>query len=165
MADDYSDILSNYQEMGVSELGTSLLKRQQSIKKANAKKARKDTRIQQVLAVMLLGAQTFKGAYNRRAAELENSRKWEILNNEMQTKRIRSLSSLTSAIPPDFHIDKAPEERARLLLADDQYGAPMREQLSLLVDPRLDQISGYEDDKASLLATGTYVRIRDAAGL
>lgn len=162
MADNFSDIMSNYKSMSVEELGSSLLKRQEDINKRNAKRARKNERIQQALALMLTGQAVFKGAYKRREAELKASQTWEARDNKSQSAQINALSALMPVIPEDFHVDKTAEERAKLFMANPQYRASLNSNVRNYVDSNLAKL--YPSDMDSFKKTGAYQRILNEAG-
>lgn len=102
MADSFSDIMKKYEDMSVTELGTSLLERKADIQEQQAKRDRKDRRIQQALAVLLAGQGLFKNAFKRRQAELKNAQTLELLNTEADAQNISNISSIVSMVPQDF---------------------------------------------------------------
>ncbi len=97
MADNFSDIMSSYQDKSLEELGSSLLSRQESINREAAKEQKKAARIGRALAVIGVGQKIFKNAYNKRAKEIDDLRIFEYSNNEQQTKRISGLANVISA--------------------------------------------------------------------
>lgn len=139
MADNFSDIMSNYKSMSVEELGGSLLKRQEDINKRNAKRARKNERIQQALALMLTGQAIFKGAYKKRSKELDDRMAFDAINNSAQAKQISGLSNVISIIPDNFHTDKSTEERANLFLTEKGgfYKAQLENKWSPYIDSQI----------------------------
>ena len=58
-----SEIMSSYQDMSVSELGSSLLQRKEERDKAARKDARKNQNIEKALGLLLAGQHVFKTAY------------------------------------------------------------------------------------------------------
>tara|TARA_B100001939_G_C16945737_1_gene620239 strand:- start:2168 stop:3745 length:1578 start_codon:yes stop_codon:yes gene_type:complete len=111
MATNFSDIMSNYQDMSVEELGTSLLARQEQQRAEVAKAAKKNRKVEQALGVLLAGQAVFKTAFNRRQEELKELKTLDLLNAENDTKKINALSSFVSIIPDNYMVDKPLEER------------------------------------------------------
>ena len=97
MADNFSDIMSSYQDKSLEELGSSLLSRQESINREAAKEQKKAARIGRALAVIGVGQKIFKNAYNKRAKEIDDLRIFEYSNNEQQAKRVSGLANVMSA--------------------------------------------------------------------
>ena len=95
MADNFSDIMSKYKDMSVSELGSSLLQRKEEKDRQAAKSIKKSERMQQALGVLLAGQAIFKGAFNRRAKELESAYQFQLADNESQSREINLVSKLT----------------------------------------------------------------------
>jgi len=98
---DYSDIVNKYKDMSVEDLGTSLLQRQSDIQKQQAKRDRKDRRIQQGLAVLLAGQGLFKNAFKRRQQELKELQTLDLLNVDSEAKQIQNLSSILNFKPEE----------------------------------------------------------------
>ena len=97
MADNFNDIFENYEDKSLEELGSSLLSRQASINEERAKQAKKSRRMGQTLALIGVGQQLFKNAYNKRAKEIDDLRIFEYSNNEQQSKRVSGLANVMSA--------------------------------------------------------------------
>ena len=95
MADNFSDIMSKYKDMSVSELGSSLLQRKEEKDRQAAKSIKKSERMQQALGVLLAGQAVFKGAFNRRSKELESAYQFQLADNESQAREINLVSKLT----------------------------------------------------------------------
>ena len=91
-------VLDNYSSMSIDELGSSLLQKKDDAAKKAAKRSKKNDRIQQALAVLMLGQGVMKSQYKKRAKELEDFHKFEILNNENESKQIGMTSSIVSTI-------------------------------------------------------------------
>ena len=98
MADTFSDIMKNYKDMSVTELGTSLLQQKEKREKQDRRSAKKDRQFQQALGLLLAGQSIFKGAYKKRADELEKAHTFELANIAEQFQDIRNLSAITSPI-------------------------------------------------------------------
>lgn len=158
MADNFSDIMGNYKNMSVEELGSSLLQRQSDQSAAAAKRAKKQDRVQQALALMLTGQAIFKGAYKRRTEELDAAKSWEARDNKAQAQQINVLSRLVPSIPENFHTDKTAEERAELLMKDNVYRNDMKAKMGKYVDT---QLSAVFPDMDSFRNTGRYKRVTD----
>ena len=75
------DIFGNMSNMSIDELGSSLLQRKAEQEREAAKKAKKNERIQQGLALLLMGQGIMKTQYKKRMKELEDFHKFETLNN------------------------------------------------------------------------------------
>ena len=91
-------VLDNYSKMSIDELGSSLLQKKDEDARKAAKRSKKNERIQQALAVLMLGQGVMKKQYKKRAKELEDLHKFEILNNENESKQIGMTSSIVSTI-------------------------------------------------------------------
>lgn len=91
-------VLDNYSDMSIDELGSSLLQKKDEDARRAAKRSKKNERIQQALAVMMLGQGVMKNQYKKRAKELEDLHKFEILNNENESKQINVTSGIVSTI-------------------------------------------------------------------
>ena len=66
MVQKFSEIMDNYNDMSVAELGTSLLTRKEEQVRRQEKKDKKSERVQQALGLLLAGQGIFKSAYKRR---------------------------------------------------------------------------------------------------
>ncbi len=139
MAESFSDIMSNYKNMSIEELGGSLLQRQSDQAAAAAKRAKKQDRVQQALALMLTGQAIFKGAYNKRSKELDDRMAFDAINNAAQAKQMSGLSNVISVIPDNFHTDKSTEERANLFLTEKGgfYKAQLENKWSPYIDSQI----------------------------
>ena len=99
---DYSDIVSNYKNMSVSELGGSLLQRKGEIAEKQRKRDRKDMRIQQALGVLLAGQGLMKNAFKRRQKELANQQTLDLLTVDQDAKQIANLSTILNYNPMGY---------------------------------------------------------------
>lgn len=97
MADNFSDIMSSYQDKSLEELGSSLLSRQESINREAAKEQKKSARVGKALAVIGVGQQIFKNAYKKREKEADDMGIFEYSNNEQQSKRVSGMANIISA--------------------------------------------------------------------
>jgi len=132
MAEDFSDIFANYGDKSIEELGSSLLSRQAEINQKRAKEAKKSKRIGQALAVIGVGQQLFKGAYNKREKEIEEKQIFELSNNEAQAGRIQGMANVLNI----FDEDKIKE-----------LAGPIREWATMSLDERTEALynSPYKD--------------------
>ena len=96
---DYADIVNKYKDTSIEDLGSSLLQRQSDINKRQAKRDRKDRRIQQGLAVLLAGQSLFKNSFKRRQAELQQLQTLDLLNVDAEAKQIQNISSILNFKP------------------------------------------------------------------
>lgn len=92
------DILGNMSNMSIDELGSSLLQRQEEQRKAAAKKAKKNERIQQGLALLLMGQGVMKTQYKKRMKELEDFHKFETIGNDHKVKELNMNSTILNTI-------------------------------------------------------------------
>ena len=99
----YSDIIDNYKNMSVSELGGSLLQRKGEIAEQQRKRDKKDMRVQQALAVLLAGQGLMKNAFKRRQKELANQQTLDLLTAESDSKQIQNLSTIYNYTPVGYN--------------------------------------------------------------
>ena len=85
---EYADIVNKYKNTSIEDLGTSLLNRQADVRAKQAKRDRKDRRVQQGLAVLLAGQSLFKNSFKRRQAELQQLQTLDLLNVDAEAKQI-----------------------------------------------------------------------------
>ena len=100
---DYSDIISNYKNMSVSELGGSLLQRKGEIADKQRKQDRKAMRIQQAFGVLLAGQGLMKNAFKRRQKELTNQQTLDLLTVDQDSKQIANLSTILNYKPEGYN--------------------------------------------------------------
>jgi len=98
----YSDIVDNYKNMSVSELGGSLLQRKGELAAQQRKRDKKDMRVQQALAVLLAGQGLMKNAFKRRQKELTNQQTLDLLSSESDAKQIQNLSTIYNYAPVGY---------------------------------------------------------------
>ena len=116
-----SEIMSSYQDMSVSELGSSLLQRKEEREKAFRKDARKQQNIEKALGLLLAGQAVFKGAYKKREKELDNALAFELENNKYQAKQIEEISQIVQHLPTDFGDAKTTDEKVAQFVASPQF--------------------------------------------
>ena len=92
------DIFGNMSNMSIDELGSSLLQRKAEQEREAAKKAKKNERIQQGLALLLMGQGIMKTQYKKRMKELEDFHKFETLNNEHKVKQLNMNATILNTI-------------------------------------------------------------------
>ncbi len=140
MTEKLNDIMSNYQDMSVAELGTSLLGRQAQQKAAAAKTAKKSQKVQQALGVLLAGQAVFKGAFKRRQDELKELKTLDLLNAENDSKKIRGLSDVMSAIPENYFPELDAAERTNKFFSDRSLSNQFKNKLKPLIDSQLKSV-------------------------
>ena len=98
MVQKFSEIMDNYNDMSVAELGTSLLTRKEEQVRRQEKKDKKSERVQQALGLLLAGQGIFKSAYKRRVKELDDLYKFNIQDNDYQTKQINQYGNIINPL-------------------------------------------------------------------
>lgn len=159
MADSFSDMLSNYEDKSLEELGSSLLSRQQQINEENAKEAKKSKKIGQALALVGVGQKLFKNAYSKRIKELDKQEMFLLSNNENQAKQIQQLGRIMQYMPDekwnDLHKDKTVDEKVKLYL-EEYDGNGLSAKFKPVVDALIKQDRGEEGFDAFKANTDTY---------
>ena len=92
------DIYGNMSNMSVDELGSSLLQKKAASDKAAAKKAKKNERIQQGLALLLMGQGVMKTQFKKRMKELDDFHKFETIGNDNKAKQLNMNSTILNTI-------------------------------------------------------------------
>jgi len=92
------DILGNISNMNIDELGSSLLQRQEEQRKAAAKRAKKNEKVQQGLALLLMGQGIMKNQYKKRMKELEDFHKFETIGNDHKVKELNMNATILNTI-------------------------------------------------------------------
>jgi len=92
------DIYGNMSNMSVDELGSSLLQKKAISDRAAAKKAKKNERIQQGLALLLMGQGVMKTQFKKRMKELDDFHKFETMGNDHKTKQINMNATILNTI-------------------------------------------------------------------
>ena len=98
MADDLQDLLGNYQDMSLEELGSSLLGRQAAQRKAARKAAKKRQRRQNLMMLAAAGVGVFNKFANQRAKEIDERKDWVKLNSEAEYNQLQPLAEMMSQI-------------------------------------------------------------------
>jgi len=145
MAEDFSDIFANYGDKSIEELGSSLLSRQAEINQKRAKEAKKSKRIGQALAVIGVGQQLFKNAYNKREKEIEEKQIFELSNNEAQSGRIQGMANVLNIFDEDKMKELAGPNREWATMSLDErtealYNSPYKDTLEQTLKLPLDKV-------------------------
>lgn len=145
MAEDFSDIFANYGDKSIEELGSSLLSRQAEINQKRAKEAKKSKRIGQALAVIGVGQQLFKNAYNKREKEIEETKIFELSNNEAQAGRIQGMANVLNIFDEDKMKELAGPNREWATMSLDErtealYNSPYKDTLEQTLKLPLDKV-------------------------
>jgi len=146
MATNFSDILSDYDEMSFEELGTSLLARQEEQRKRAAKTSRKSQKVQQALGVLLATQGLFKSQFNKRQKELKELKTLDLLNTENTAKKLRSVSSFVNVIPENFEADKPLEERVNSFMNNPELYNQFKVNSKPLIDSYLQSVFSNNPD-------------------
>jgi hypothetical protein len=104
MADNLSlsEIIKNSSTMSMEELGSSLLDRQTQQKAVSRRNARKDQKMQKVLAVLLGGQAIFQNTLGNRLSELDDAKTIEKLGDENMISIANQTARIFSGLPADF---------------------------------------------------------------
>lgn len=146
MAENFSDIMSNYQNMSVEELGTSLLSRQAQQQAEAAKAAKKNRKVEQALGVLLAGQAVFKGAFKRRQDELNEHKTIDLLNVQNDAKKLSGVADVMSIIPENYFPELNAAERTNKFFADRSLSNQFQNKLVPLIET---QLKGTTVDKNS----------------
>ena len=98
MVQKFSEIMDNYNDMSVAELGTSLLTRKEEQVRRQQEENKKSEKVQQALGLLLAGQGIFKSAYKRRVKELDDLYKLNTQDNDYQTKQINQYGNVVSPL-------------------------------------------------------------------
>ena len=96
-------VFENYSDMSIDELGSSLLQKKSEREKQAAKRARKNEKVQQALAVLLMGQGIMKSQYEKRMKELESASKFSNKNLDYNAQQISTASKLANTISPEWN--------------------------------------------------------------
>ena len=154
MAENFSDIFEGYEDKSIEELGSSLLSRQAEINQKRAKQAKKSRRIQQSLALIGVGQQLFKNAYNKREKEIEDYKIFQLSNNEAQSGRIQGMANILNIFDEDKLKELAgPNQEWATMSLDErtealynsQYKDTLEQTLKLPLDKVIEQANIFDD--------------------
>jgi hypothetical protein len=102
MADNLSEIIKNSSTMSMEELGSSLLARQTQQKAVARRNARKDQKMQKVLAVLLGGQAIFQKTLANRLSELDDAKTIEKRSDDIMVSKANQTARIFSGLPADF---------------------------------------------------------------
>ena len=150
-------VLDDYSKMSIDDLGSSLLQRKADADKKAAKRSRKNERIQQALGVLMMGQGIMKNQYAKRVKELEDTHKFQIMDNESQAKEIAMHSAMTGKIGINWE-DKGGslDERLNSFEASSDYDAFAQEAKNY-VDQKVKALDPVEYER--LYGKSTYENI------
>jgi len=145
MAENFNDIFEGYENKSIEELGSSLLSRQASINEERAKQAKKSKRIGQTLALIGVGQQLFKSAYNKREKEIEDYKIFQLSNNEAQFGRIQGMANVLNIFDEDKIKELAgPNQEWATMSLDERtealYNSPYKDTLEQTLKAPLDNV-------------------------
>lgn len=166
MADSFSDIMGDYENKSLEELGSSLLSRQQQINQDNAKEAKKSQRVAQALALIGVGQKVFKNAYNKRADELDKQELFLLSNNDSEAKEIAQLGRIMQYMPEKEWADKNKnlDINSKVKLYLEEYdGDGLSVKFKPVIDGLIKQEIGEENFNAFKGNTDTYDTAYDTA--
>ena len=92
------DIYGNISNMSVDELGSSLLQKKAQSDRAAAKKAKKNERIQQGLALLLMGQGVMKTQFKKRMKEAEDWYEFDTLNAKDKAQKLNVNATILNTI-------------------------------------------------------------------
>jgi len=95
-------VLDNYSDMNIDELGSSLLQKKEDRERAQSKKNKKNERVQQGLALLLMGQGVMKSQYKKRAAELEENYTFQKIGADVKSQHIAANSSIINTMGVDW---------------------------------------------------------------
>ena len=126
--------------ISLEDLGSSLLSRQQKINEENQRRAKKQQRVANALAVLGVGQKIFKNALDNRLKEIDNLQLFELQNNEEQFKRIRGMANILQ----NFDEDKlktlaGPNQEWATMSEDERVAAYMNSPYADLLNTSLGQ--------------------------
>jgi hypothetical protein len=158
-----SEIMDNYKDMSVSELGSSLLQRKEERAKEARRSSRKQQKIEQALGLLLAGQAVFKTAYKKREKELDDSLAFELTNNDYQSKEINQLSQIVSTMPTDFGDAKTTDEKTDAFFNSNNFSA-FKQAVQPLIDVKMKQgFKGTDADFLSFQQSAGYDNSVDSA--
>ena len=92
------DIYGNMSNMNIDELGSSLLQKKAESDRAAAKKAKKNERIQQGLALLLMGQGIMKTQFKKRMKEADDWHEFDILNAKDKAQKLNVNATILNTI-------------------------------------------------------------------
>ena len=159
MAESFSDIMSNYENKSIEELGSSLLARQQQIQEERAKEAKKSRKVGQALALLGVGQKIFKNALNKRMAEADKKELFLLSDNDAQAKEVAQLGRIMQYMPEkewaEKHKDLDIDSKVKLYL-EEYDGKGLANKFKPVIDTLIKQDIGEENFNAFKSNTDTY---------
>lgn len=167
MAEDLSNIFESYENKSIEELGSSLLSRQAAINEKRAKEAKKSKKIGQALAVIGVGQQLFKNAYNKRMKEADKHELFLLSNQENQAKQVQQFGRIMEYMPEKEWAEKNKDLDidSKVKLYFEEYdGDGLSKRFSPMIDTLIKQDFKTDQEFAAFKAnTNAYNTTYDAA--
>ena len=158
MADDtMENLISNYGDMSIEELGSSLLQRQSDIAAQRAKEAKKNRKFQQAIGLLTAGQAVFKNAVQKRLKEADDELSFNLQDNAEQSQQIKTLGRIGANMPDqawfaerkDMDVNTLTKE----IMEDDRYGKNLQQNLAPVIDAAIKQ--GIPEEEYPLFKKGT----------
>jgi len=131
------DIYGNMSNMNIDELGSSLLQKKEASDKAAAKKAKKNEKVQQGLALLLMGQGVMKGQLKKRMAEAKNFHTFKIQDTENRAQEMAVHSNIASKIGTTWKDEGGSlEDRLDSFESSDDYDA-FSQEVAQYVDAKI----------------------------
>jgi len=92
------DMYGNMGDMSLDELGSSLLQKKADSDRAAAKRAKKNEKVQQALALLLMGQGVMKSQFKKRMTELNDFHKFETIGNDHKVKQLNMNATILNTI-------------------------------------------------------------------
>ena len=158
MADNsMENLISNYGDMSIEELGSSLLQRQSDIAAQRAKEAKKNRRFQQAIGLLTAGQAIFKNATQKRLKELDDLQAFNMQDNVEQSQQIKTLGRIGANMPNKEWFaerkDKDVNTITKEILNDDRYGKNLQQNLAPVIDAAIKQ--GVPEEEYAMFKKGT----------
>lgn len=158
MADNsMENLISNYGDMSIEELGSSLLQRQSDIAAQRAKEAKKNRRFQQAIGLLTAGQAIFKNATQKRLKELDDLQAFNMQDNVEQSQQIKTLGRIGANMPNKEWFaerkDKDVNTITKEILNDDRYGKNLQQNLAPVIDAAIKQ--GVPEEEYAMFKSGT----------
>jgi len=158
MADNsMENLISNYGDMSIEELGSSLLQRQSDIAEQRAKEAKKNRRFQRAIGLLTAGQAIFKNATQKRLKELDDLQSFNMQDNVEQSKQIKTLGRIGANMPNQEWFaerkDKDVNTITKEILNDDRYGKNLQQNLAPVIDAAIKQ--GVPEEEYAMFKSGT----------
>jgi len=158
MADNsMENLISNYGNMSIEELGGSLLQRQSDIAAAQAKEDKKNRKFQQAIGLLTAGQALFKNATKKRLKELDDLQAFNMQDNVEQSKQIKTIGRIGANMPDktwfadrkDMDVNTLTKE----IMEDERYSQNLKQNLSPVIDAVIKQ--GVPEEEFAMFKKGT----------